>query len=65
MIELEREVDGRWIADIAELNVLLYGSPGEEAVRKAQDAARDIISDRIEHGELPAQAASPVFAVAA
>ena len=65
VIELEREVDGRWIADIPELNVLLYGATREEAVQKAQDAARDIIADRIAHGELPPQAANPVFAVAA
>jgi hypothetical protein len=25
-IELDREVDGRWIADIPELNILLYGN---------------------------------------
>jgi hypothetical protein len=24
-IELDREVDGRWIAEVPELNVLLYG----------------------------------------
>jgi hypothetical protein len=44
VIELDREVDGRWIADIRELGVLLYGECGEEVVQKAQDAARDIIS---------------------
>ena len=24
-IELDREVDGRWIAEIPDLNILLYG----------------------------------------
>ena len=64
-IELEREDDGRWIADIPELNVLLYGETKEDAVQKAETAAREIIADRIAHGELPGEAANPVFAVAA
>jgi len=51
-IELDREVDGRWIADIAELNVLLYAESKDEAIRKAEAAAREIIADRIAHGEL-------------
>jgi len=65
VIELDREVDGRWIADIADLNVLLYAESREEAIRKAQVAAREIIADRIAHGELPMEAANPEFAVAA
>jgi len=64
-IELEREVDGRWIADIPELNVLLYGESKDEAIRKAEAAAREILADRIAHGELPVDAANPEFAVAA
>ena len=64
-IELEREADGRWIADVRELNLLLYGKTKAEAIRKAEDAAREIIRDRIAHGELPKEAANPIFAVAA
>ena len=64
-IELVREVDGRWIADIPELNVLLYTESKDEAIRKAEAAAREIIADRIAHGELPVEAANPEFAVAA
>ncbi|MDQ2945500.1 MAG: hypothetical protein M3Y27_06075 [Acidobacteriota bacterium] len=30
-IELNREVDGRWIAEVPELNVLLYGESGLDA----------------------------------
>ena len=51
-IELAREVDGRWIADVPDLNILLYGSSRNEAIEKAQSAAREIISDRIARGEL-------------
>ena len=43
-IELEREVDGRWIAEVRELNVLLYGKTKAEAIRKAEDAAREIVA---------------------
>ncbi len=64
-IELDREVDGRWIADIPELNILLYGDSREDAIRKAEDAAREIIADRIAHSELPSESAHIVFAVPA
>ena len=34
-IELEQETDGRWIAEINDLNgVLIYGEAREEAIRK-------------------------------
>jgi len=62
-IELDREVDGRWIADIPELNVLLYGSSREDAIRRAEETAREIIADRIGRGTLSPEAANPVFAV--
>jgi predicted RNase H-like HicB family nuclease len=62
-IELDREADGRWIADIPDLNVLLYGTSKEDAIRRAEDAAREIIADRIRRGVLPSEAANPVFAV--
>jgi len=52
-IELDREVDGRWIAEVPELNVLLYGDSRQDAVQKAQSAAREILRDRIAHRELP------------
>ena len=52
-IELDREVDGRWIAEVPELNILLYGETRQAAVGKAESAAAEIIADRIAHGELP------------
>jgi len=52
-IELDREVDGRWIAEVPELNILLYGETRRDAVGKAESAASEIIADRIAHGELP------------
>jgi predicted RNase H-like HicB family nuclease len=65
MIELDREQDGRWIADVPELNILLYGDTQEDAVRKAEDAARLLIADKVSRGELPVEASNPNFAVAA
>jgi predicted RNase H-like HicB family nuclease len=62
-IELDREADGRWIAEVPELNILLYGTSREDAIRQAEDAARQIIADRIQRGTLPENAADAVFAV--
>jgi predicted RNase H-like HicB family nuclease len=64
-IELDREVDGRWTAEIPELNVLLYGSSKQEAIQRAESAAREIVLDRIAHGELPPDSANAEFNVAA
>jgi len=64
-IELDRELDGRWIAEVPELNVLLYGDSKEDAIQRAQSAAREIVLDRIAHGELPPDSADAVFDIAA
>ena len=64
-IEFDREPDGRWIAEVPELNVLLYGDSKQDAIQRAQSAAREIVLDRIAHAELPADAADPVFDIAA
>jgi len=51
-VELERETDGRWIAEIRELSgVLAYGSTRERALAAAQALAFRVLADRIEHGE--------------
>jgi predicted RNase H-like HicB family nuclease len=64
-IELDREADGRWIAEVPELNILLYGASKQDAIERAQSAAREIVLDRIAHGELPPDFADAVFDVAA
>jgi predicted RNase H-like HicB family nuclease len=63
-IELERETDGRWIAEAPDLpGVMAYGDTQAEAVRKVEVLALRIMADRLEHGEdLPAL--DSVFAVA-
>ena len=65
MIELDREVDGRWIAEVPELNVVLYGDSKQDAIQRAQSAAREIVLDRIAHGELPPDSANAEFDIAA
>jgi predicted RNase H-like HicB family nuclease len=52
-IDLDREVDGRWIAEVPELNIILYGSSREDAIQQAEDAARQIIADRIQRLSAP------------
>ena len=64
-IELDREIDGRWIAEVPQLNVLLYGESKQDAIQRAQSAAREIVLDRIAHGELPPDSADAVFDIAA
>ena len=51
-IELEREEDGRWIAEVPDLpGAMVYGQTREEAVAKVEALALRILADRIEHGE--------------
>lgn len=65
-IELEQEDDGRWIAEIDELNgVLVYGETREEAITKVKTLALRVIADRLENGEsLPQQVESLIFQAA-
>ena len=51
-VEIEREDDGRWIAEILELpGVMAYGASSEEAKAKVQALALRVVADRLEHGE--------------
>ena len=51
-IEIEREADGRWIAEVPDLpGVLSYGNTRQEAVAKAKALALRVLADRLEHGE--------------
>jgi predicted RNase H-like HicB family nuclease len=48
-IEVEREEDGRYLADIPELSgVMAYGKTKEEAIANAEALALRVIADRIE-----------------
>jgi predicted RNase H-like HicB family nuclease len=51
-IELDREEDGRWIAEITDLpGVLAYGQTREEAIERVKALSLRVIADRLEHGE--------------
>lgn len=53
-IQFEREVGGRWIAEIADLpGVLAYGATKKEATAKAEALALRAVAEKIENGETP------------
>lgn len=52
VVEIEREEDGRWIADVPELpGVMVYGSTRDEALARVEVLALRVLADRLEHGE--------------
>jgi predicted RNase H-like HicB family nuclease len=64
-VEIEREEDGRWIAEVPQLpGVLAYGQSREEAIARAQALALRLIAERLENGEA-APGIETVFSVAA
>jgi predicted RNase H-like HicB family nuclease len=51
-VEIEREEDGRWLAEVPELpGVLAYGASASEAQARVQALALRVVADRLEHGE--------------
>ncbi len=51
-IEIEREDDGRWIAEVPDLpGVMAYGATRTNALAKAEALALRVIADRLDHGE--------------
>ena len=51
-VELEREDDGRWRAEVVELpGVLAYGASEDEAFARVQALALRVVADRLEHDE--------------
>ncbi|HZY02332.1 MAG TPA: type II toxin-antitoxin system HicB family antitoxin [Anaeromyxobacteraceae bacterium] len=54
-VEIEREEDGRWIAEVPALpGVLAYGATEAEALASVQALALRVLADRLEHGEAEA-----------
>jgi len=65
-IELEREDDGRWLAEVPALpGVMAYGASKDEALRAVQTLALRVIADRLEQGEPVSEAMLSAFHVAA
>ena len=51
-IEIEREKDGRWIAEVPNLpGVMVYGETQKQAIAKAEALALRVIADRLDHKE--------------
>ena len=64
-IEVEREDDGRWIAEVPDLSgVMVYGTTRQDAITKAESLALRVIADRLDHGETIPELAE-LFAVPA
>lgn len=64
-IEIEREEDGRWIAEVPGLSgVLCYGGTRDEAIARVQALALRVIAERLEHGEAPAELLTVSFEAA-
>lgn len=65
VVEIEREEDGRWIAEVPDLpGVMAYGRSQEEAKAKVQALALRVVADRLEHGEAGPELLSISFAAA-
>ena len=64
-IEIEKEVDRRWIAEVTELpGVMVYGRTRADAVAEVKALTLRVLADRLEHGESVPDLAE-VFQVAA
>ena len=64
-VEIERENDGRWIAEVLELpGTLTYGQTPAEAKAKIQALALRVVADRLDHGEAGPDLLSISFAAA-
>ncbi|HEU4453898.1 MAG TPA: hypothetical protein VFR81_12605 [Longimicrobium sp.] len=49
-IEIDREEDGRWIAEVPDLpGVMVYGCSHEDAVMKVRALALRVLAERLEH----------------
>ena len=51
VVELEREADGRWIAEVVALPRVMACDTREEALARAEVLALRVLVDRLEHGE--------------
>lgn len=64
-IAIDREEDGRWIAEIDALpGVLAYAGSKVEAIARVQALALRVVADRLEHGEADPAGTSISFAAA-
>ncbi len=64
-IELERDDDGRWLADVPDLpGLMTYGQSRDEAIAHVQALALRVLADQLEHGEAAPNLLSVTFQAA-
>jgi predicted RNase H-like HicB family nuclease len=62
-IEIDREKDGRWIAEIVSLpGVMAYGKTRQEAIAKVEELALRVLADRIRETKTPLRRSELTFA---
>ena len=62
-IEIDRENDGRWIAEIPALpGVMTYGGTRQEAIAKVEALALRVVADRMEQRKAPIRSPGLSFA---
>ena len=63
-IEIAREDDGRWLAEIVDLpGVLAYGDAQQAVIDKVKALALRVIADRIERGEPSPEPLAGIFSL--
>ena len=61
-VEIEREPDGRWLADVPSLpGVMCYAGDRNEALAKVQALALRVIAERLEQRETPGELLTVTF----
>jgi predicted RNase H-like HicB family nuclease len=64
-VEVEREEDGRWIAEVLSLpGVMVYAETRDEAMSKVEALALRVLADRLDHGEAVPEVTRLFFAAA-
>ena len=65
-VEIQREADGRWIADVPALpGCMVYGATREEARVQVVALALHVLAERIENGDAPPDFIAGAFDIAA
>jgi len=64
-VDVDREADGRWIAEVPDLpGVMSYGDTQDAALRAVAALAFRVLAERLEHGEMSEAPISVSFELA-
>jgi predicted RNase H-like HicB family nuclease len=62
-IDIDRETDGRWIAEIASLpGVMAYGKTKQQGIAKVEELALRVVADKIKETKTPIRRSELSFA---